>query len=57
MALVLGFDVVGAQQISAHIAPGNTGSIAVATKLGMWLDTARSVPETNVYVLTADEFN
>jgi len=56
VALAFGFDVVGAKQISAHIAPGNAGSIAVATKLGMRLDTARSVPDTNVYVLTADEF-
>lgn len=51
VALSYGFDVLGAKRVAAQIMPGNAGSIAVATKLGMHLDAARSTPETSVYVV------
>lgn len=50
-AIDFGFECVGAEQIHAYIAPENTGSIDVATKLGMLLDPVRSTPEASIYVL------
>ena len=48
-ALAYAFDTVGAKRVMARIAAANVGSISVARKLGMVLDTELSDKTVSIY--------